>query len=64
MELKELVARALFNDKFRLRNWEHSKPYLQQALLKRAEEALRRSGVENVQVNSKVELTENVNRTN
>lgn len=63
MELRELLARTLFNDDKRLRNWEYAKPWMRQTFLKRADEALRRAGVENVKVKTKVSMTENVERS-
>lgn len=45
MRLKELLAKTLFQDKFRLRKWESSKPWAKAICVQRAEEALKRSGV-------------------
>ena len=53
--LREIVARALFRDAFRFQNWDHTKGYTQKVMLKRADEALRRAGVENVNVPVKVD---------
>jgi len=63
MELRELVARSLFNDEKRLRMWDSAKLWMKQTYLKKADEALRRAGVENVKLKTKVTLTENVSRT-
>lgn len=60
MELRELVARALFNHQLRLRDWDHSKPWLQKTFLSKADEALRRSGVENIKLKTKIAKVENV----
>lgn len=60
MDLRELVARTLFNDQFRLRNWDQAKDWHKKVLYKRADEALRRSGVENVSFDTKVSQRENV----
>ena len=51
-DLRELVARALFNDRFRLREWDHAKEWHKKVLYRRADEALRRAGLENVKVKS------------
>lgn len=59
IELRELVARTLFNDAFRLRNWEVAKEWHKKVLLKRADEALRRAGLENVSVDTDIRQTEN-----
>lgn len=60
MELRDLLARALFNDAFRLRNWESAKEWHKKVLYRRADEALRRAGVSNVKVRTQVKQTENV----
>ena len=53
--LRDLVARALFRDTFRFRDWESAKPYMKHVSLKRADEAMKRAGVENVSVPVKVD---------
>ena len=50
VELRDLIARALFRDSFRMRSWDSAKGYLQQTMYKRADEAIKRAGVENVTV--------------
>lgn len=60
MELRELIARTLFNAQFRLRDWDHAKDWHRKALYLRADEAMRRAGVENVEVATKLTKTENI----
>ena len=50
VELRDLIARTLFRDSFRMRNWDSAKGYLQLSMYKRADEAIKRAGVENVTV--------------
>lgn len=50
VELREIIGRALFRSAFRLRDWETAKPYLKKVMYARADEAIRRAGVENVSV--------------
>ena len=48
--LRDIIARALFRDTFRLRDWDNTRGYQKQIMYKRADEAIRRAGVENVSV--------------
>ncbi len=48
--LEELVARALFNDQHKFQSWERSKLYAKANALKRAREAMQRSGIKNVEI--------------
>lgn len=62
IELKELLARSMFSDVMRLRNWDSAKAWQKGTYLRKATEALRRAGVENVKVKTTVVMTENTNR--
>lgn len=53
--LRDIIARSLFRDSFRMRDWESAKPYMKQVMWKRADEAIRRAGVENISVPVKVD---------
>ena len=54
--LREVLARALFQDTYRLRRWESANVYLERTFYRRADEAIRRAGVENFKiVNAKKE---------
>lgn len=64
IELRELVARAFYSDQFRLRSFDTAKPWQKQMSYKRADEALRRAGVDNVCVKTRIMLTENHRRAN
>ena len=48
--LREIVARALWRAQFRLREWDHAKPYLKKVVYARADDAIKRAGVENIDV--------------
>ena len=50
VELREIVGRALFRSAFRRRDWDTAKPYMKKVMYARADEAIRRAGVENVSV--------------
>jgi len=50
MDLKELLARSMFQDVMRLRNWESAKPWQRGTYLRKATEAMRRAGVENIEI--------------
>ena len=58
--LRDLIARTLFNETFRLRNWEQAKEWQKKVLYKRADEAMRRAGVENVKIKTELTPTENI----
>ena len=49
-DLREIVARALWRDRFRLREWDHAKAYLKATTYRKAEEAIKRAGVKNIEV--------------
>ena len=58
-DLETLVARALFQDQFPMRSWDGSKGYLQANAKKRASTALKRAGIENVELRTKIVQKEN-----
>ncbi len=49
-DLQELVARVLFQDQHRFRSWDRSKGFLQANAKKRAQEAMRRAGIKNMEI--------------
>lgn len=53
IELRELLARTLFSEAMRLRSWDGAKDWQKNISYKRADEALRRAGVENVTIRLK-----------
>lgn len=53
--LKELVARCIFQDQHKFQSWERSKLYAKANALKRAEDALKRSGVKDVTIETEIE---------
>lgn len=52
--LEELVARILFQDQHRLRSWDRSKGYLQQNARVRARNAMKYSGIQNVEIDMEI----------
>ena len=54
-ELRDVLARALFQDTYRLRRWESANVYLERTFYRRADEAIRRAGVENFKIVAKKE---------
>ena len=53
--LEELVARALFQDQHKFQSWERSKLYAKANAIKRAKDALHRSGIKNVTIDTEIE---------
>ena len=53
LELRDVLARALFQDNYRLRRWEGRSTYLDRLFYKRADEAIRRSGLVNHKIATK-----------
>ncbi len=47
MELRDFLAQCLWQDQFRLRTWATAKEWQKKQAYKRADEALKRSGVKN-----------------
>lgn len=50
MDLKELLARCIFQDERRLLKWDNQKPYTKLIFMQRAERAMKKASVENVKV--------------
>lgn len=58
-DLQDLVARALFQDKFPMRSWSRSRGFMQANARLRAMTALKRAGIENVSIKTVVNQKEN-----
>lgn len=52
--LEDLVARILFQDQHRMRSFDGAKPYLTALSRKRAQDAMKRSGIKNVTVDMEI----------
>lgn len=50
VELRDVVARCLFRDKYRLRDFDNAKSYLKKVCYMRADESIRRAGVKNMEI--------------
>ena len=50
VELRDVVARALFQTQYRLRDFTGAKPYLKKVMYMRADDAIKRAGVKNIEV--------------
>ena len=53
VELRDVVARAMFNSQYRLRDFDNAKPYLKKVSYLKADEAIRRAGVDNIEIQVK-----------
>lgn len=62
IELREIIARILFQDRYRLRTWESMKDFspIKKQCYEKADEAIRRAGLKNMKLRVQVCLTENV----
>jgi hypothetical protein len=52
--LKDLVARALFQDQHKFRSWDNSKLYVKANALNRAQLALERAGIKDMEIVTEV----------
>lgn len=50
VEIRDIVARALFNARWKLRKWDGANPYQKKLFVRLADDALRRAGVKNMTV--------------
>lgn len=63
MKMEELIARAIFQDQFRLRRWSTAKPWLKQNSVIRARNAMTKAGVPNIDIEVEIKETDrSVNR--
>lgn len=61
MDVRELLARSLFSDRFRLRLWDTAKLWQKQTSYQKADEALRRAGIDGtLKLRTKIVQKENV----
>lgn len=54
-DLKELVARALFQDQHPYQSWDRSKEYMKANSKRRAEVAMKRCGMKNVELVTEIQ---------